>query len=95
MLETTKWDTAEYINTKEDVIALLNVSLEENDLDFLCKMVGHILRSEGINEIASELGQTREELCNSLAPNGDVSFNTVFKLLDILGFRLKMEQKSA
>jgi probable addiction module antidote protein len=46
-----------------------------------------------MSQIARELGVTREGLYKSLAPTGNPSFETVLKLLDILGFRLKVEQK--
>jgi probable addiction module antidote protein len=48
-----------------------------------------------MSQIARELGVTREGLYKSLAPDGNPSFETVLKLLNILGFRLKIEKKSA
>jgi probable addiction module antidote protein len=92
-MKIDKWDPAEFIDTKEDVIAHLDVALEDGDMEFVLKTVGHIARSEGMAQIASELGVTREGLYKSLAPDGNPSFETVLKLLDILGFRLKVEQK--
>jgi probable addiction module antidote protein len=90
-----KWDPAEYINSKEDVIALLEVTLEENDPDFLLSVIGDIARSKGMAQIARELNLDRKGLYKSLAPDGNPSFKTVFKLLDLLGLRLKMELKTA
>jgi probable addiction module antidote protein len=91
----TKWDPAEYIKTKESVIANLEVAFEERDMEYLLEIMGDIARSEGMTQIARELGVTREGLYKSLAPTGNPSFETVFKLLDLLGFRLKVEPKSA
>jgi probable addiction module antidote protein len=89
------WVPAEVIDTKEDVIAFLEVALEENDPDFLLRTIGHIARSKGMTQIARELGVTRKGLYKSLAPDGNPSFKTVYKLLDILGLRMKLEKKSA
>jgi len=89
------WDPAEVIETKEDVVAFLEVAIEENDPDFLLRTIGHIARSKGMTQIAKELGVDRVGLYKSLAPNGNPSFKTVFKLLDLLGLRLKMELKTA
>jgi len=91
----SKWDPAELITTKERVIAFLEEALEENDPDFLLETIGHIARSKGMAQIARELNLDRVGLYKSLAPNGNPSFKTVFKLLDLLGLRLKMELKSA
>ena len=38
-MKTSKWDMAEFIETKEDVIAHLSVALEENDIDFLLSVL--------------------------------------------------------
>jgi probable addiction module antidote protein len=92
-MKASKWDMAEFIDTKEDVIAHLAVALEENDTEFLLDIIGALARSEGMSQIARELGVTREGLYKSLAPTGNPSFETVLKLLDILGFRLRIEQK--
>jgi probable addiction module antidote protein len=92
-MKVSKWDMAEFIDTKEDIIAHLAVALEENDTEFLLDIIGALARSEGMSQIARELGVTREGLYKSLAPTGNPSFETVLKLLDILGFRLRVEQK--
>jgi len=89
------WDPAEIIETKEDVIAHLEVALEENDTEMLLSIVGDIARSKGMTQIARELGVSREGLYRSLAPSGNPSFDTVLRLLDILGMQLKVERKSA
>jgi probable addiction module antidote protein len=89
------WDPAEIIDTKEDVVSFLEVALEENDPDFLLRTIDHIARSKGMTQIARELGVTRKGLYKSLAPDGNPSFKTVFKLLDILGLQMKLEKKSA
>jgi probable addiction module antidote protein len=89
-----KWDPSEVIETKEDVIALLEVTLEENDPDFLLSVVGDIARSKGMTQIAKELNMSRKGLYKALAPDGNPSFKTVFKLFDLLGLQIKVEKKS-
>jgi len=90
-----KWDPADDIETKEDVIGVLEAALEENDPDFLLSVVGDIARSKGMTQLAKELNITRKGLYKALAPDGNPSFKTVFKLLDLLGMRIRLEQKSA
>jgi len=90
-----KYNSADYINTKETVITFLECALEENDPDLLLSVINDITRSKGMAKIAKELKLSRRGLYNALAPNGNPSFKTVFKLLDLLGLRIKLEQKSA
>ena len=87
------WNIEEEINTKEDVIGLLDAALEENDIDFLLKIIGNIARSKGMSQIAKELDLNRESLYKSLSQDGNPSFNTVAKVLDYLGFQLSVKQK--
>jgi len=89
----TDWDMAEYIKTKKDVIAHLEAALAENDIPFLLSVVGDIARSEGMTKIARSLGMSREGLYRSLSPTGKPSFETVVKLLNLLGLRLSLDYK--
>ena len=91
----SKWDPAKYINTKEAVIAHIEAALEENDTEIFLSVLSDIARSKGMSQIAKELGVSREGLYRSLAPAGNPSFETVFKLLAILGLQIKLEPKGA
>ena len=88
-----KWDLADDIETREDVIGILEAALEENDPEFLFKVIGDIARSKGMAQIARELNLNRESLYRSLSQDGNPSFVTIFKVLDNLGFQLSIRQK--
>ena len=90
----TAWDMADYIKNKKDVIAHLEAALAENDIPFLLSVVGDIARSEGMAKIARNLGMSREGLYRSLSPSGKPSFETVVKLLNLLGLRLSVNYKT-
>ena len=87
------WSLAEHINTKEDVIGILEAALEENDIEFLYKVIGDIARSKGMAQIARELNLNRESLYRSLSEDGNPSFSTIAKVLDNLGLQLSIRQK--
>jgi probable addiction module antidote protein len=89
------WDPAEYIETREDVIACLEAALEENDPEFLLSTIGDIARSKGMTQIAQELNLNREGLYKSFSPEGNPSFFTVVKVLNNLGFGLSIHQRKA
>jgi probable addiction module antidote protein len=89
----SKWDPAEYIETKEDVLAFLEGALEENDSEFLFKTIGYIARSKGMAKIARELNLNREGLYTALSPQGNPSFITIVRVLDNLGYQLSIRQK--
>jgi probable addiction module antidote protein len=95
METVSDWDAAEFIDTKEDVIAYLEAALNENDPKFLLKVIGNIARSKGMAQLARELNLNREGLYESLSAKGNPSFITVVKVLDNLGFQLNIQQKRA
>jgi probable addiction module antidote protein len=92
-ITVSDWNLADEIETREDVIGILEAALEENDMEFLFKVIGDIARSKGMAQIARELNLNRESLYRSLSQDGNPSFNTVTKVLDNLGFQLSVRQK--
>jgi probable addiction module antidote protein len=87
------WNLADEIETREDVIGFLEAALEENDIEFLFKVIGDIARSNGMAQIARELNLNREGLYHSLSEDGNPSFITIVRVLDNLGFQLSVRQK--
>ena len=92
-ITVSDWHLADHINTKEDVIGILEAAIEENDIEFLFKVIGDIARSKGMGQIAKELKLNRESLYRSLSQGGNPSFYTVVKVLDNLGYQLSIKQK--
>ena len=90
-----EYDTADYLKTKEDILAFLDAALQENDQDFLLSAIGDIARSQGMAQLARDLNLDRKGLYKAFSAGGNPSFITVIKVLDNLGFRLRMEKKSA
>ena len=92
-MKATVYDPADYIETRDDVLAYLEGAFEENDPEFLLETIGHIARSKGMAQIAKELNLDRAGLYKSFSPDGNPYFFTVMKVLDNLGFRLSLQQK--
>jgi probable addiction module antidote protein len=92
-ITVSDWHLADEIETREDVIGILEAALEEEDTEFLFEVIGDIARSKGIAKIATELNLNRESLYRSLSQDGNPSFNTIVKVLDKLGFQLSIKQK--
>jgi probable addiction module antidote protein len=89
------WDPAGDIETGEDVTGILEAAVEENDPEFLLKVIGHIARSKGMAQLAKELNMDRAGLYRSFSPDGNPYFLTVVKVLDNLGFKLSIQRKRA
>jgi probable addiction module antidote protein len=94
-----RWDPADDLETKEDVLATLEVALalaiDEDDPEFLLRILGYIARSKGMAQLAKALNLDRTGLYKALSPEGNPSFITVVKALSSLGFQLNITQKKA
>ncbi len=92
-IKISDWNLADEIETREDVIGILEAALEENDMQFLLTVIGDIARSKGMAQIAKKLNLSRESLYRSLSEAGNPSFITVMKVLDLLGFQLSIKHR--
>ena len=75
-LKLRKWDSAEHLNSDEDIALYLDACLEEagNDPAFIAKALGNIARARGMSQLARETGLGRESLYKALSGEGNPSF---------------------
>ena len=57
MEKYSKWDLAEVLRTKEDILAGIEVAIKENDNDFLMQILNALPRSAGAAELHSMIEQ--------------------------------------
>ena len=93
--QTRPWDPAEHLETEEDMVAYLNVALEEGDLGLIMAALGDIARAQRMAVVAQQTGLGRESLYKSLSANGNPEFATVLKVVRALGLRLQAAAASS
>ena len=86
-------DVAEHIKTVDDVEAYINVWLEDCTAQELAYLLGCLARSEGMSEVARRTGLNRVSLYHALSDRGNPTLDTIMRVLDALGYRLKVERK--
>ena len=96
-LKLRKWDSAEHLNSDEDIALYLDACLEEagNDPAFIAKALGNIARARCMSQLACETGLGRESLYNALSGEGNPSFATILKVIHALGVKLHAETAQA
>ncbi len=74
--KTILYDSAEYLETPEDMAAYLEACFEiaDGDAAFIAKALGNIARAKGMTEIAREAGLSRESLYKALSGERTPSF---------------------
>ena len=92
-LETTRWNTQDYLRGPEECALFIEAALEEalDDPAYIVAALGEVARAHGMTKLAAEAGISREALYKALSEEGNPSFATVIKVLAALGLRLHVE----
>ncbi|MGQ0621199.1 MAG: addiction module antidote protein [Panacagrimonas sp.] len=86
----SRYDTADYLKTEDDVTAYLEAVMEEggDDPAFIARALGVVARARNMSQLARDTGLTREGLYKALSGEGNPSFATVMKVARALGLRM-------
>lgn len=92
-IKTTKWDSARFLETEEDIELYLEACLEEagDDPAFLVHALGVIARARNMSQLARDTGLTREGLYKAFSPDGNPTFQTVLKVANALGLKISFQ----
>ena len=90
-----------YSKNPEDIELLKEALIEEyNDsenmkFEELLKALKEVMRLEGISKIAKKTNLSRENLHRSFAKNGNPTIKTVSRIVDYLGYRVRLVLSSS
>lgn len=90
-IETTAFDSADYLNSAEAIAAYLDVYLEDGTAEELREAMATVARSHGMSDLARRSGISRPGIYKALGQDGNPSFETVRALLGAMGLRLTVE----
>jgi len=90
---TSPYDVAEHLRTREEMAAYLEACMEEADGDaaFIAKALGDIARAKGMSQVACDAGLSRESLYKALSGERNPTLDTVLRVIDALGLKLRAE----
>ncbi|MBK8701147.1 MAG: putative addiction module antidote protein [Saprospiraceae bacterium] len=89
-METTKFDIADYLDSKEMIAEYLNTVLEEGSNADVITAIGHVAKAIGMTKIAEETGLSRPSLYKALAEGAKPQFDTIMKVLKAIGGQLQV-----
>lgn len=86
----SRWDSAEYLKTEEDIALYLEACLEEggDDPSFIAQALGDVARARNMSQLARDTGLSREGLYKALSGEGNPSLGTVLKVARAMGLKL-------
>ena len=87
-IETTAFDSADYLKTAETIAAYLDAYLEDSTPQELRGALDTVARSHGISDLSQRSGVTRAGIYKALGQDGNPSFETIRSILGAMGLRL-------
>lgn len=89
----SRYDSADYLKTEEDITAYMEAVMEEggDDPAFVAHALGAVARARNMSQLARDTGMTREGLYKALSGQGNPSFATVMKVAQALGLKLSFK----
>ncbi len=90
----TPWDSAEYLQTDEDIAAYLDACFEEagTDAELIIRALGTVARAKGIDRVAERAGLAPDHLHALLGSNASPSFGDILRVIEALGIRLHADK---
>jgi probable addiction module antidote protein len=90
-MTTTKFDIADYLESKEMIAEYLNTVLEEGNSSDVVIAIGHIAKAMGMSKIAEETGMSRPSLYKALSEGAKPQFDTIMKVLRAIGGQINVK----
>jgi len=89
-IKTTRWDSAEHLQSDEDIKLYLEACFEEagDDPAFIVHALGVIARAKNMSQLSRDTGITREGLYKAFSADGNPTFATVSKVAKALGLQI-------
>lgn len=94
-METSRFEIADYLDSKEMIAEYLNTVLEEGNNEDIINAIGHIAKAIGMTKIAEETGLSRPSLYKALSPGAKPQFGTILKVLKAIGGKIQVNPASA
>lgn len=90
-IETTAFDSADYLNTAEGIASYLDAYLEDSSPEELRGALATVARSHGVSDLARRSGITRAGIYKAFGEEGNPSFETIRAILGAMGLKLTVE----
>lgn len=90
----TRWDSAQYLKTDEDIAAYLDACFEEAGADagFIIRALDTVVRAKGMPAVAARAGLAPEQLNALFGADSSPAFGEILRVIDALGIRLHADK---
>lgn len=86
----SRYDTADYLKTDEDIAAYLEAVMEDGDPALIAAALGDVARARNMTALAQEVGMSRVGLNKALSGQGNPTLSTIMKVSKALGLKVSI-----
>lgn len=90
MIETKPYDSADYLDSEEAIVAYLKAAFEEGDADDIRAALNAVARARGMTGLSKKSGVAREALYKALGKEGNPTLDTLLAVTRALGVKLSV-----
>lgn len=94
-MEISKFDIADYLDSKEMIAEYLNAVLEKGESADVINAIGSVAKAIGMTKIAKEAGMSRPSLYKALSEGAKPQFATIIKVLRAIGGQIQVNPTSS
>ncbi|MET3409032.1 addiction module antidote protein [Methylobacterium sp. 1030] len=91
----TPFDASEFLDSEEAIAEYVAAALDDPDPELFIAALGDVAKARGMAQIAREAGVGRESLYKALTPGSKLRYETVRKIMDVLGVKLTVSTRSS
>ena len=89
-LKTTVYNTSDYLDSEEAIVAYLQLVFEEGDAADIRAALSNVARARGMTGLSKETGLAREALYKALGKDGNPTLDTLLAVTRALGIKLSV-----
>ena len=94
-MRSAAFDASEFLDSEAAIAEYLATALDDPDPEPFIAALGDVAKARGMSQIAREAGPDRESLCKALTPGSKLRYETVRKVMDVLGVKLTVATGSS
>ncbi|WJV53616.1 putative addiction module antidote protein [Prodigiosinella aquatilis] len=83
-------DAADYLDSEEVIAEYLSAALEDPNPDVFLTALKDVIKAKGMTNVAREAGIGCESLYKTLTPRAHPRYETISKLLTVVGVKLQV-----
>ena len=87
MVNVTKFDAADYLDSEEAIAEYLSACLEDKNPDVFLAALSDVAKARGISRVAEASGLGRESLYKALSPGAHPRYDTILRVVSAMGLK--------